>query len=70
MTTLSPPWNYITRRQADIDELQECRGALFRSALCCKHLYLEPGTLQNLLELLPGYTFDGEVNSIVSFEIV
>jgi hypothetical protein len=59
-------------------ESQECRKALFHSALCCKHfsslalkrLWWNQESLQNILRLLPGYTFYQESNTIVSYLIL
>ena len=70
------PWYHINRT-AEYKKSTECQ-ALFRSALCCKHfsslalkhLWWNQDSLQNILKLLPGYTFHRESATIVSFERV
>ena len=68
------PWKYNALIRENV-ESTECRKALFRSALCCKHfsslalkhLWWNQTTLKNILKLLPGYTFRTTENIIVSF---
>lgn len=68
-------WEY---GPVECEESQECRKALFHTALCCKHfsslalkhLWWNQQSLQNILRLLPGYTFYQESNTIVSYLIL
>jgi len=70
------PWKYGLDEYNPVEykDSQECRKALFRCALCCKdlsslalkHLWWNQESLQNILRLLPGYSFSQENNMIVS----
>ena len=78
------PWEYDLLLEYNASTTQEnieskaCRMALFRSSLCCKHfsnvalrhLWWNQGTIQNILKLLPGYSFSRSQNILVSSQPV